>query len=164
MKRIEALWQNRIYRNYYQRLQEEERERLFCRHDMQHFLDVARIAYIINMEQHMGIAKDVIYAAALLHDMGRVKEYDSGMPHALASVTMANEILATLPKEAAFTEIEKKTIFSAIATHQKNDGTRDEPLAMVLQKADRLSRPCYLCRSRSQCKWPNEKMNMTIVE
>ncbi|MCH4166078.1 MAG: HD domain-containing protein [Megasphaera sp.] len=164
MKRVEALWQNRIYRHYYQILQEDEQARVFCCHDMQHFLDVARIAYILSMEQHMGIAKEVIYAAALLHDLGRVKEYDRGIPHAMAGVAIANEILAALPEEAEFTETEKEAIVVAIATHQEETGAKEASLARVLQKADRLSRPCYLCRVRSQCKWPKEKMNTTIVE
>ena len=65
MKRVNAILDAPLYRRCYARLEELERERIFCCHQMTHLLDVARIAYILNMEQDMGLEKEVIYAAAV---------------------------------------------------------------------------------------------------
>ena len=43
---------------------------------MSHLMDVARIAYITCLEQNLGIEKDVIYGAAILHDIGKYAQYD----------------------------------------------------------------------------------------
>ena len=51
MKRVNAILVNPLYRECYARLEELEKDRIFCRHQMTHLLDVARIAYISNMEQ-----------------------------------------------------------------------------------------------------------------
>ena len=64
-----------LFQEYYDKLKEAERGRKFCRHQMEHLLDVARIAYILNLEQKLGIRKEVIYAAALLHDIGKYRQY-----------------------------------------------------------------------------------------
>ena len=42
---------------------------------------MARIAYILNMEQDLGLEKEVIYAAAVLHDIGKYAQYEDGTPH-----------------------------------------------------------------------------------
>ena len=70
-----------------------EQDRIFCRHDTTHFLDVARIAYIENLENGLGLAKEEIYAAALLHDIGRHLQYTRGIPHEQASAMEAEGIL-----------------------------------------------------------------------
>ena len=38
---------------------------------MRHFLDVARLAWIAGLEQGLGLDKEIVYAAALLHDIGK---------------------------------------------------------------------------------------------
>ena len=63
-----------------------EASREFCRHDVTHFLDVARLAWIENLERGLGVSKEEIYAAALLHDIGRHLQYEKGIPHDEASV------------------------------------------------------------------------------
>ena len=73
MKEVEAIRNHPLYEKHYNKLKKTEQERIFCRHQMEHLLDVARIAYIYNLEQGLGITKDVIYGAALLHDIGKVK-------------------------------------------------------------------------------------------
>lgn len=47
---------------------------------MSHLLDVARIAYIRNLEKGYGFRKDVIYAAAVLHDIGKALQYEEKFP------------------------------------------------------------------------------------
>ena len=39
---------------------EKEKSRIFCKHDLQHSLDVARIAYILNLEADLKIEKEII--------------------------------------------------------------------------------------------------------
>ena len=69
-----------------------EDDRIYCRHNLTHFLDVARICYILCLENNIYISKDVIYSAlTLLHDLGRAYEYKNGTPHDLASIDIAKK-------------------------------------------------------------------------
>ena len=52
-------------------IREDEKDRKFCRHGMEHLLDVARLMYIEALEAGEDAPRDLIYAAALLHDIGR---------------------------------------------------------------------------------------------
>ena len=60
-----------FFQELVQNLQQAEKGRIFCRHTMEHFLDTARLMYIYNLEDGAPVKKDIIYAAALLHDLGR---------------------------------------------------------------------------------------------
>ena len=64
-------------------IEHSEKDRKFCRHGREHLLDTARIAYIFSLEENlnMNISKEIIYAAALLHDIGRSEAYSGGLPH-----------------------------------------------------------------------------------
>ena len=81
MRRVQKIWEHPLYQENYQKLQEKEADRIYCRHGIDHLLDVARIAYIHNLEESDGYSKAVIYAAALLHDIGRYEQYEWGIPH-----------------------------------------------------------------------------------
>ena len=65
-------------------INEYEKDRKFCRHGIKHLLDTARIMYIIKLEDDLPFDKDMIYAAALLHDIGRYEQYKNGTPHNIA--------------------------------------------------------------------------------
>ena len=93
MKRIHKIQNHPIFREQYQLLVEAEKDRIFCRHTMEHFLDVARLMYIYDLEDGAGIDKEIIYAAALLHDIGRFRQYEEGVPHDVASAQIATVIL-----------------------------------------------------------------------
>ena len=93
MDRVNAIWKHPLYQKYYARIEELEQNRVFCRHQMPHLLDVARIAYIRNLEDDMGFAKDVVYAAAVLHDIGKALQYEARIPHELAGVDIAEQFL-----------------------------------------------------------------------
>ena len=71
MERVNRILRHPRYADCLKQVRDCETGRIFCRHQMEHFLDVARIAYILNLEEGRGLAKDMIYAAALLHDCGR---------------------------------------------------------------------------------------------
>lgn len=144
-----------------QRLEELERTRLFCSHQISHFLDVARIAYIMNLEEKLGISRDLIYAAALLHDIGKVQQYESGIPHEIAGRKLASQILADMPEEIAFTKEEKLQILAAILGH-RNLKDNAGPLETLLYKGDKMSRACFACQAEAECNWSDEKKNMEI--
>lgn len=84
MERVNGILKDPLYRTCLSKIALFERDRIFCGHDMAHFLDVARLAYIFNLEENLGIEKEEIYTAALLHDVGRFVQYEDGTPHQLA--------------------------------------------------------------------------------
>lgn len=160
-KRISFIHRHPLFRASLQRLQELEKNRVFCRHQMDHLLDVARIAYILNLERNLGISRDLVYVAALLHDMGKSLQYESGIPHEIAGEKLAAQILAEMPGEIAFTEEEQRQILAAIHGHRrlrKDAG----PLETILYEGDKMSRACFLCPAEAECNWSIGKKNMEI--
>lgn len=85
MDRINGIIRNACYQECLQKNRAHEETRIFCRHDMAHFLDVARLAWIENLERGSGIDRELVYAAALLHDCGRYRQYEDAVPHEQAS-------------------------------------------------------------------------------
>ena len=156
MDRVNAVICHPLYLEYYHRLERAEKERIFCRHQMSHLLDVARIAYIRNLEKGYGFRKDVIYAAAVLHDIGKALQYEEKVPHEIAGERIAGEILDTLPKETGFSEEEKRTIKNAVRGHRRlRDGA--DTLEKLLYEADKASRLCLSCPANRECNWSEEK-------
>jgi len=111
LKRVNEILENKIYRDCLKKLEIQEKEREFCNHTIEHFLDVARISYIKVLEGNLNYSKEIIYAIALLHDIGRTLQYEEGIPHQKGSVKIAKEIL----KEINFNEEEKAIILTAIS-------------------------------------------------
>lgn len=162
MKRVNAIISHPIYREYYDRLKNLEQNRPFCRHQMTHLLDVARIAYIRSLEDHLDLDKEVIYAAAVLHDIGKSLQYEKKIPHEISSAKIAGEILNSLPAEAAFSAGEMQTILTAIHGHRRlREGA--EPLERLLYESDKASRMCFACPAEPECDWSPEKKNMEIM-
>ena len=158
MKKINNIISNRKFLDYMKKTAKWEWEREFCRHDMVHLTDVARIAMIINLQDGYGLDREMIYAAALLHDIGRWQQYETGEDHALVSAGLAPAILA----ECGFSKEDSEQIVSAISTH-RDSGVKDEKnLKGLLYRADKLSRPCYFCEQEKNCNWKNEKKNKTL--
>ena len=75
-KKLKFIQNHPLYRSSYQKLKEFEKARTFCCHQMDHLLDVARIAYILNLEMNLGLDRELIYGAALLHDIGKSRQYE----------------------------------------------------------------------------------------
>lgn len=160
MKECEAIRNHPLYVKFYKKLSKAEINRSFCRHQMSHYLNVARIAYIYNLEQNLGFRKEVIYAAAILHDIGKYKQYKKKIPHEIASAEIAEVILNDLP-EAYFTEEEKKQIVRAVLEHRKMKEDMSD-LGRLLYISDKKSRACYMCPAEPECDWSIEKKNMEI--
>ena len=161
MKKVNAILAHPLYRECYARLEELEKDRIFCRHQMTHLLDVARIAYISNMEQGLGIEKEVIYAAALLHDIGKYVQYEDGTPHEQSGEKIASEILGSLSEKDAFSDEENRMILTAIRGHRRlREGA--EVLEKLLYRSDKASRMCFACPAEGECDWSTEKKNMEL--
>lgn len=162
MNRVNQILFHPRYRQALEQTEILEQDRKFCRHGIAHFLDVARLAYIHSLEEGLDVDKDVIYAAALLHDIGRYQQYERGIPHERASADLAGEILP----QCSFSEKERVQIQEAISGHRRQeDGEKDaSALGGLLYRADKMSRNCFACPAREECNWPEDKMNMEIKE
>ena len=157
MDRVNNILQNDKYKQYIKKNEFYEKDRIFCHHDIQHFLDVARIGYILSLEKNIKMKKDIVYAAALLHDIGRWKEYEDGTPHEAAGVELAKGLL----EESNYTEEERNMVLKAIGNHRKKDNVPGT-LSEILYKSDKLSRGCFQCEAKKQCNWSDEKKNLNI--
>jgi uncharacterized protein len=160
-QRLNKILLHPLYQDYYRKIEENEHDRLFCKHNMTHFLDVARISYIIALETDPVAAmslRERIYAAALLHDIGRHEEYSLGIPHERASASLCLPILT----DAGFLEDEIHEIQKAIVNH-RNPNYRDEnSLSGYIYRGDKASRPCHSCRHEHLCNWDQSKKNLSL--
>ena len=111
------------------------------------------------MTEVYGQDAELIYAAALLHDIGRHIQYETGEDHALVSARMAPAIL----KDCGFMQEEAEQIVSAIATHRLAEVRDRKDLNGLLYRADKLSRPCYCCKQESACNWKGDKKNRQLI-
>lgn len=159
MERVNRILKQPIWKQSLQKNKIAEKERIFCKHNIEHFLDVGRIAYIKSLEQNLNIKKDVIYAAALLHDIGKFLQYLDGTPHEIASSDLAKDIL----KECGYLEGECDTIVKAILEHRKKPTHFSSELSRILYESDKISRNCMFCPANAQCNWADDKKNQEII-
>lgn len=157
MERIGNIGLHPVFVREYEKIQVAEQTRVFCNHTLSHFLDVARLMYIWNLEDGALLSRDVIYAAALLHDLGRARQYEDGTPHEQGSSILAGEILP----ECGFTPEEIQQVQAAILSHRNR--TADSKLGDYLYRADKASRNCFDCPARSDCNWPETRKNTHIT-
>lgn len=175
MERVNRILRNPIYRKALQKNKEAEKERRYCHHDMAHFLDVARIAMLLAAKEQIVAAKeqllpiseekelhafeDLVYAAALVHDIGRYRQYEDGTPHEEASAALAADILL----DSGFNEKETHVIIDAVRSHRDAGIAEEKSLRGLLYRADKLSRACFACPAQGDCNWSAEKKNMRLV-
>ena len=119
-------------------------------------MDVARLAYIYSLEQGIAISRELIYATALLHDIGRARQYEDGTPHDEAGALIAKQIL----NELGFYRDEIMAIVSAIRGHRVQSD--QSILGKLIYSADKKSRNCFSCKAEPECYWSPQKKNMTI--
>lgn len=175
MSRAGAVIEHPLFRERLSELEELEKDRIYCRHGFGHLLDAARLAYIFALERGYDIDKDLIYATALLHDIGRSTQYKKGIPHAEAGVEPALRVLL----DCGFTETEAAMALLAIASHSDESRTcveavqallpgqeYDSEIAGRLQEiiydGDKLSRDCFRCKAEKECKWDENMKKKTI--
>lgn len=158
MERYHAILEDEEFLEGLRKIEKYEEHRIYCRHSLEHLCDVARMMYIFALEEGSDLEQDMIYATALLHDMGRVKEYEDGTPHQEAGVEFAGKIL----KKHGFSEEEIAYMTDAIGHHRKEQEEPSE-LEELLHRADKLSRNCFWCKATATCKWAEEKKNQTLI-
>ena len=156
MDRVNQIWKHPLYQTELHKLQLLEADREFCRHTPEHFLDVARLAYIRALEENYSVSKELIYCTALLHDIGRARQYEDGTPHDEAGAVIAEQIL----KELGFSPEEIQAIVSAIRGLRAE--TNQTILGQLIYRADKKSRNCFSCKAEPECYWSSAKKNMTI--
>jgi uncharacterized protein len=158
-QRINKLLNHPIYRDYINKIAGHEVNRSFCTHDLTHFLDTARIGYIISLENSLRIPKDIIYGAALLHDIGKWQQYEKGISHELASAAFCTQLFI----DAGYQDEEIESMKLAILSHRDPSVEGAQSLSGILYVADKLSRKCYDCKMIHLCDWSDEKKNIQIV-
>lgn len=155
MENVNIILSHPKYRALLEELNYLEKDREFCNHTLEHFLDVARIAYIKVLEEGLNYSKEVIYSIALLHDIGRVLEYNNGVDHHEGSAIIAEELL----HDTSFNREEKALIIKSIKEHRKES---EDELSKIIYKSDKLSRNCFNCRAYNDCYWKEDKKNNCI--
>lgn len=160
MDRVDKILQHETFRRHLAEIRKRETDRKFGKHDLSHLLDVARIGEILNLEGGLGLDRELVYAAALLHDIGRDVEYENGTEHDLAGAEIAPQIL----RDCGFDPQETEQIADAIRSHGDAGVAGEGSLRGILYRADKASRPCFACEEdvRRECRWSDEKKNLKI--
>ncbi len=158
MKRVNQLYRHPVFQEKFRALQAAEKDRRFCKHTLEHLLDVARLMYIYALEHALSISKEVVYAMALMHDIGRMDQLEKGIPHEQAGASLCDMILP----ECGFTKDETCTIKAAILHHRKAADNEDNPYCEMLYWADKKSRNCFACDMQKECNWDKNKRNVDI--
>lgn len=156
MNRVNRILENKTFKSTLDTLAKAEKKRIFCKHNIEHLLDVARIMYIFSLENNISIDKEIIYATALLHDIGRERAYRLHTDHAVESSKIAGEVL----KECGFSFDEIEKITSAVSHH--NDKENADELCTILRFADKKSRNCFMCSAYAECNWSEDKRNKGV--
>lgn len=159
MDRIDRILMNDQFIYHMEENKKAEADRRFCRHNMVHFLDVARIGWIMNLEEGLDISREWIYAAALLHDLGRHIQIEEGTPHEEASAVLAPGILAG----CGFSQEETCVIVDAVRQHRSVEVREEKNLRGILYRSDKASRACYACEAEGLCNWKEEKKNKRLL-
>ena len=105
--------------------------------------------------------KDQFYVTGLLHDIGRVAQYETGEHHSEAGVRIAKQLLAEIGYPLAWMD----ETLQIVGVHHGRAEEKNEAGTMVyyIRRADHLSRNCFLCEAADSCKWSDEERNQTIT-
>ena len=152
MQRCNRIYNHPVFQERLQEIEKKEKDRIFCLHNLAHALDVARIGYIMILEEKADIDKELFYAAALLHDAGRY----SGKPHNESGAELARLVMP----ECGFDESETELVSASILCHRTSGKTGE--FAQILYTADKKSRNCFRCKAEKECYWEQEKRNTYI--
>lgn len=158
MEYVNRLLNHKEYRAQLAQLEVLEKDRIYCKHGIDHLLAVARIAQLKNIKRQQPVDKEEIYLAALLHDLGRVDEYQNGTPHEEAGIRKAAYFLEQISIE----EPKKTEIIHAISKHREKEKEQEQVLSVLLQEADKESRNCRFCAAYESCKWSEDKKNHVL--
>lgn len=121
----------------FQKIKETVQKELSCSaHNMDHVIRVYNLA--LSLAENEDLDLDVLKAAALLHDVARVKEdsdHTGNTDHAILSAQMAEPIL----KKLGFSQEKIKRIQDCIVSHRYRTGNEPKTKeAKILFDADKL--------------------------
>ena len=170
MKYTEKLLEHPKYLALMQEIHKWEEERIYCHHELEHALDVCRIAWIMYLEYHAADVvdkelleekKDIFYLTGLLHDVGRTAQYAEDRDHTSAGASISEEIL----EELAIPQQTKEEILMTIRRHSGRHFSQFKAdfLGHYITLADQFSRNCFACQAQDTCKWDREERNKTII-
>lgn len=154
MKRVNKILCNQLFVDSLHHIEKAESDRIYCKHDICHLLNVCRIAYIKVLERGINISKEIIYATGLLHDIGRSEQYLKGVPHYIAGQNIIIKIL----QESMFEQWEIDIIKYAIIKHNARD--EENVFNAIIYEADKESRLCMFCCAKETCKWETKNLTM----
>jgi uncharacterized protein len=170
--RVNQILQHHLYEDYSIKNKLAEEKRIYCRHGSDHGLSVARIAYIYLLENwddssgensvlkaDRGIAKEIVYAAGILHDIGRWVEYETKEDHAQAGARLAVPIL----RESGYEEQEIEVICQGILQHRLDPAAAQSELGQALARADDWARDCHNCESKATCYKYTKDMEEILI-
>lgn len=152
MQRCNNIYNHPLFVERTNIIKEKEADRIFCLHNFSHALDVARIGYIMILEQGLNIDKELFYSAALLHDAGRY----SDKPHNESGAELAQKVMP----DCGFTDEETSLVSNAILGHRES--TQADMFSKILYEADKRSRVCFTCKAQEECYWKDEIRNQNI--
>ena len=159
MFRVNQILEHEDYISYIIKIDVLEKERLFCKHGFEHGLNVARIAYAYLLEKgESRLSKETVYAAALLHDIGRWVEYETGEDHAEVSARLALPLLG----ECQFNLNDIQVILEGIREHRRHYEDNLTVLGAALALADDWARDCRHCAAQTLCCKYNRTMNQVM--
>ena len=102
-------------------------------HRFDHILRV--LALSTKIGENMKVSERVVRAAAMLHDVGRPNESETGISHSILSGEMSRPLL----RELEYSDIEIEQIVDAIRTHRFSEGLEPNSLeGKILCDADKL--------------------------
>jgi uncharacterized domain HDIG len=158
MEYVMQILNHSLYKAEIDKIKKYEVSRIYCKHGLEHFLDVARIAYLLNLENKLGYSKELIYITGLLHDIGKHQEYTDGIPHEKASYKIGMQIL----NDIKLNDCDKALILNAILEHRNIKVKDQNNLSGIIYLADKLSRVCFTCEHQLTCNWDNKKKNSKL--
>lgn len=160
ISRVNQILQHKLYEEYCEKNRLAEAQRIYCRHGSDHGLSVARVAYIYFLERkEISLSKEIIYAAGILHDIGRWLEYESQEDHAIASARLAAPIL----RDSGFSEQEVDIILRGILEHRLQPSEAPSILGQALALADDWARECINCESKTSCYKYTKAMEEILI-
>jgi uncharacterized protein len=119
------------------RIEEYVREKLVKNGKGAHTFDHTKRVLTLSIRIGKDLAADlkILGAAALLHDIGRPEEAETGISHSILSGEMSIEIL----EEVGFTDAEIDRVVDAIRTHRFSEGIKPNSLeGKILSDVDKL--------------------------
>lgn len=153
MSYIARLMALESYRQALTALERREADRIYCKHDLDHFLDVARITLLLCQAHNIEADRDSVYLAALMHDLGRLDRDEAD--HNVAGSVLAAQWLDAI----GFPKDRQEVVLTLIEEHGWPGKKAPANLSEAFSLADSYSRACYYCPAADSCFWPPERKN-----